>query len=159
MKHLRNSLVVFAAVLAGTGVVTFLIPSHTRGSSNDVPKTAFSVVKPSPPDTVVTVISGPDAGGTSYAITSLTVTNQSESDSANVLMQGSWGFNPTDCVVSPGESLLGPQVKVPAGQTVHVSFPQPFVLSARPGAISCLRIGNVSGEFPSLVYIVVGYRF
>jgi hypothetical protein len=158
MKHLRNSLVVFAAVLAGTGVVTFLIPSHTRGSSNDVPKSAFSIVRESIPGQLVTVVSGPDPESTNYAITSLTVTNESETDSATILMQGSWGFLTTGCIASPGQDALGPKVTVSAGETVHVSFPQPFVLSARPGSISCLRLGSFGSDAP-LTYMVVGYRF
>lgn len=158
MKHLKNSLIVFAGVLIVIGVITFFIPSLTKGQkSGSAPKSAFSVWSPSSIDSVVTVISGPDPEGTSYAITSLTVANQSESDSADVLMQGIWGTG--ECNNFSGDEVLGPEVKVPAGATLHLSFPQPFILSNRPGATSCLRLVNRTLGFPPLAYTVVGYRF
>jgi|SoiMethySBSTD1v2_1073268.scaffolds.fasta_scaffold413516_1 hypothetical protein len=156
MKHLRNSLVVFAAVLAGTGVVTFLIPSHTRGSSNDVPKSAFSIRGASAQDFIV---SGPDSEGTSYAITSLTVVNDNSVPAGRIL-HGLWSST-SDCLNFSGSlgSVLGPEVKVPAGETVHLSFQQPFILSAQPGAASCLRLESTNLGDPPVHYMVVGYRF
>jgi|SoiMethySBSTD1v2_1073268.scaffolds.fasta_scaffold370919_2 hypothetical protein len=159
MKHLKKSLVLFAVILFVTGVVTSFGPSLTKGQkSSDVKKSAFSITMFSVPDQLVQVVSGPDPQTTNYAITSFTVTNQSENETATVLISGSWGSNTTDCVVSPGADVPGPQVTVRAGETVHLSFPQPFVLSALPGTVSCLRLGNFGSDAP-LTYMVVGYRF
>ena len=150
MKHLKNSLVVFAGVLVIGGIVTFFVPSLTKGQKPaDVPKSAFSVAIDQ-----THAVSGPDPGGTSYAITSLTVANRS-STSVTAFAFALWSPT-TDC----GSGILsgGPSVVVPAGETVHMSFPQPFVLSALPTATSCLKVSN-SGEPVAVDFTVVGYRF
>ena len=99
------------------------------------------------------VVSGPDTEGTSYAITSMTVTNRGSATTAASL-NGMWG-NTNDCIAFDGLQVsLGPIVELAPGQTIHLSFPQPFVLSAKPGAVSCLR-GNSLGA----TFTVVGYRF
>jgi hypothetical protein len=176
MKHIKNSLVVFAVVLAVTAVGTFFIPSFTHGQP---PTTAQKDVKvinsPSEPVPVTgtvsvgnvvgfhpvipagafsvsrfgeAIVSGPDPAGTSYAITSLTIANTNESASAGLTISGAWG---DDCVFA--FSPAGIFVPVPAGDTIHLSFPQPFVLSAQPGAVSCLKGSS------SIHYTVIGYRF
>jgi len=112
-----------------------------------VPKNAFSVVtNPTQP------VSGPDPGGTSYAITSLTVANHGSS-SLTAFAFARWSST-TDC--GSGIFSSGPTVTVPAGETVHMSFPQPFVLSAQLTATSCLLVGHSGG---SADFTVVGYRF
>ena len=151
MKHIKNSLVVFASVLAITGVVTFSMPSLTKGQkSSDVPKNSFSLM------THERLISGPDPEGTSYAITSLTVSNAAGA-STPALLRGLWG-NTSDCFSFSdlGTQTFGPNIIVPAGETVHLAFPQPFVISAKEGAASCLRVEHN----PTGVNVtVVGYRF
>jgi len=156
MKHVKNSLVVFAVVLVITGVVTVFIPSRTEGMSNDVPKKAFSVRGATSQDFIV---SGPDSEGTSYAITSLTVVNDNSVPAGRIL-HGLWSST-SDCLNFSGSSgsLLGPEVKVPAGETVHLSFPEPFILTAQPGAASCLRLESTNLGDPPVHYMVVGYRF
>jgi len=109
MKHLKNSLVVFAIALVVMGVVTSFIPSLTKGQkSADVPKSAFSVTTNPSEGDFNTVVSGPDPAGTSYAITSLTVTNLGIS-SELVILQGIWG-NTSDCLSFPQPSnfQMGP---------------------------------------------------
>ena len=105
------------------------------------------------------IVSGPDPEGTSYAITSLTVVN-SGSIAAGAALHGFWA-NTSDCLSFSGEiqSTFGPEVRVPAGETVHISFPQPFILSAKPGAASCLRLETTELTPPPLHYMTVGYRF
>ena len=158
MKHIKNSLVVFAGVLFVTGVITSFMPSLTKGEkSSDVPKSAFSVT---PIGTAHDfVVSGPDPEGTNYAITSLTVVSNG-SVAASAIIHGLWG-DTSDCVSFAGgvQSTFGPEVRVPVGETVHLSFPQPFILSAKPGAASCLRLETTELGQPALHYTAVGYRF
>lgn len=151
MKHLKNSLVVFASLLVIGGVVTFFIPSLTQGMSDNVPKSAFSISRRATGFNAI--VSGPDPEGTSYGITSLTVANHgsnSVSVFAYTLLHAT-----TDCLA--GQPSVGPTVRVPAGETVHISFPQPFVLSAQPSATSCLFVDW--SDTASLDFTVVGYRF
>jgi hypothetical protein len=155
MKHLRNSLVVFAGVLVVAGVITFFIPSRTKGMSNDVPKSAFSLrVIPLLEGTAI--VSGPDPEGTSYAITSLTVTNLNELAAGSLVTMRVIRGDTTDCFAFQGSVSVtdGPFVIVPAGETVHLSFPQPFVFSTQPGAATCLRLEGTSHPIT-----VVGYKF
>ena len=183
MKHLKNSLIVFAAVLAVTGLVTFSIPSLTQGqqSENATKKTEDVRVVNSPSEPVpVTgtvnvgntvqfrsaipagafslsttgeaLLSGPDPEGTSYAITSLTLANGSVEGPSSAFLFASW--SDTDCS-SPSHLQNGPVVQMRPGETVHLSFPQPYIFTAQPGAFSCLRING--GIFVEVT--VVGYRF
>jgi hypothetical protein len=116
-----------------------------------VPSGAFSVVLND-----VGVISGPDPEGTNYAITSVTVANTS-SVQTYATLGAIWGAT-EDCKFFSSDTTgaEGPQIVVPAGGTVHLTFPQPFVLSARPGAAACLKtsVGGADARFT-----VVGYRF
>ncbi len=146
MKHLKNSLVVFAGLLVVVGVVTSIGPSPTKGMSSDVPKNAFSIFSQGP------VLLAPDPAGPSYAITSLTVTNGA---STLATTQLSALFGTPDCGVAQSFSS-GPIVRVPPGQTVHLVFPQPFILSARPGLNSCLRVDTPA---PPVEFSVVGFKF
>lgn len=154
MKHLKNSLVVFAGLLVVVGVVTSIGPSLSKGMSTDLPKSAISV-RVLTGNNPITILSGRDPEGTSYAVTSLTVANYSGSI-MNLLVTGGWGAT-EDCISFSGEHLQkgGPDVIVPAGETVHLSFPQPFILSARPGAAACLNV--ITSHSSSVT--VVGYRF
>jgi hypothetical protein len=147
MKHLRNSLVLFAVVLAITAVVTVFIPSLTKGQkTSDVPKSAFNIV------TNDGVLIAPDPEGPSYAITSFTVTNGASTPARTQL---SALFGTVDCGASQSFSG-GPQVRVLPGETVHLVFPQPWVFSAKPGLNSCLRV-DVPG--PPIEFSIVGYKF
>ena len=103
---------------------------------------------------------GPDPEGTSYAISSFTVANFG-SDTTQVDLRSMYGMTsdcqgfsyPGDPPLDPGDS--GPVVNVAAGETVHLTFPQPILLPAKPGAASCLI--TVGG--PSAFIYVVGYRY
>lgn len=186
MLKLKQSAVAFASLLALVGFVTLVAPSPTRGQKPAepvgpakpvqvvnspsqpmhvtgavevgnvvrtrpaVPPGAFSVV------TGVGVVSGADPEGTSYAITSLTVANTS-SGPTTAQLGATWGET-SDCTSfdSITANAAGPTVTVPAGETVHLSFPQPFVLPARPGAAACLRTSLGGGAAD---VTVVGYRF
>jgi hypothetical protein len=116
-----------------------------------IPAGAFSVLL------TVGTVSGPDPEGTNYAITSLTFANPTGTLTV-ASVNGLWGGT-SDCLSFPGGPPAfssGPTVVVNAGETVHLAFPQPFVLSARPGAASCLRVSSLN---ESLFSTVVGYRF
>ena len=130
-----------------TGTVDVGNVVQTRAA---VPPGAFSVV------TEVGVVSGADPEGTGYAITSMTVANTSGGPTTASL-GATWGTT-TDCSSfdSITSSAAGPTVAVPAGETVHLSFPQPFILPARPGAAACLR-ASLGGGAAKIT--VVGYRF
>ena len=170
MLKLKQPLVAFASAIALAGVVTFVAPRPTQGQKPSesagpakpvqvinvaqtqaaVPPGAFSVV------TGVGVVSGADPEGTSYAITSVTVANTS-SGPTTATLGAVWGET-SDCTSfgSSTSKAAGPKVTVPAGETVHLSFPQPFVLSAGPGAAACLRASLGGGN---AAITVVGYRF
>lgn len=99
---------------------------------------------------------GPDPAGTSYAITSITVTNHSTSRML-ILMRASYGTTSDCSVFGLGtEFAIGPVVSVPGQQTVHLTFPQPFTLEAKAGTASCLELSS-TGD--SANYMVVGYRY
>ena len=171
MLKLKQSLVAFASALAIVGFITFAAPRATQGQKPNepagpakpvqvvnvvqtqvaIPPGAFSVVM-----TGVGVVSGADPEGTGYAITSMTVANTS-SGPTTATLGAVWGET-SDCTSFGGSTskAAGPKVTVPAGETVHLSFPQPFVLSAGPGAAACLRASLGGGE---AAITVVGYRF
>lgn len=171
MLKLKQSLAAFASALALVALVTLVAPSPTQGQKPNesggpakpvlvgnvvqtqaaVPPGAFSSVV-----TGVGVVSGADPEGTGYAITSVTVANTSGGPTTAKL-GAVWGAT-SDCSSfdSITSNAAGPTVTVPAGETVHLSFPQPFVLSARPGAAACLRTSLGGGEAE---ITVVGYRF
>lgn len=170
MKHIKNSVIAFAALL-----VTLVFPISTlaqkdvrvvNSPSESVPVTGTINVgntvqiRPAIPPGAFSIftdngkVSGPDPEGTSYAITSLTVADVGFGAAA-VIVRGVWG-DTSDCIsFSSSTATFGPLVKVPAGGTVHLSFPQPFILSAKPGAASCLRVEGPVG----IDYTVVGYKF
>lgn len=113
-----------------------------------IPEGAFSIWGPT------SIISGPDPAGTSYAITSLTAVNFGSSLATGGIF-GVWKSSGTSCSIG-GNVGTGPRVFVQAGQTVHLTFPQPFILPAEEGSISCLIPDNPQG---TLNFTVVGYRF
>jgi len=129
--------------------------SGTVQTQTGIPSGAFSLLFTglSEQETV----SGPDPAGTSYAITSLTMANTSSISSGVVSLIGSWGTT-SDCSIVSGtvNKTFGPFVVVPANATVHLSFPQPFVHAAQPGAVSCLVVNK---EVTTLAVTVVGFRF
>jgi hypothetical protein len=105
--------------------------------------------------TASTIISGPDPAGTNYAITSISFANPgSASAIANVVSH--YGTT-TDCHNFAGAFDLtsGPVAYVPAGDTVSLVFPQPFALTAKSGAQTCLTVLILA----PLEMTVVGYRF
>jgi hypothetical protein len=105
--------------------------------------------------TTSAIISGPDPAGTNYAITSFSVANSgSTSATANV---ASYYGTTADCHTFAGTFDLanGPSPQVPAGDTVSLVFPQPFVLSAKSGAQTCLTVIILA----PLEVTIVGYRF
>ena len=170
MRYVRNSVVALVGLL-----IMLVSPVHTSAQkdvkvtnspSEPVPVTGTVNVgntvqfRPAIPPGAFSIftetgnVSGPDPAGTSYAITSLTVADVGFG-SAAVIVRGVWG-DTSDCSsISNSTVTIGPLVKVPAGGTIHLSFPQPFILSAKPGATSCLRVEGPVG----IDYTVVGYKF
>jgi hypothetical protein len=129
----------------------------TVQTQTGIPATAFSkIVLVNGP----VVLSGPNPAGTRYAITSLTVTNDGlTSIPGTGLLQGVYGST-TDCslftsAISPS---AGPQAVVAPNTTVHLSFPQPFVIIPKAGANSCLVASNIAGG-ASVIITVVGFTF
>jgi hypothetical protein len=137
--------------IAGTVTVGNAVQTQTL-----IPAGAFTETNSFSPNGLTMVFSGPDPEGTSYAVTSLTVSNPSF-NLISVRLLGSWG--PTgDCITfSSGlyTTDAGPIVYVPPGETVHLAFPQPLIFPAQSGAASCLTtIGSASADTT-----VAGYRF
>ena len=132
---------------------------HEQGTSNvkvlgSVPvQTGIPATQFSRRVGAITPVSGPDPAGTNYAITSVTFSNGTDSLQGASLV-GSYGST-SDCSEFQGlpTDHGGPLAVVPAHQTVSMTFPQPFVIKAAPGATSCLT--NNGGTLTT----VVGYRF
>lgn len=105
--------------------------------------------------TTSAIISGPDPAGTNYAITSISFANPgSTSAIANVV--SFYGTTTTDCTFTgPFDLTSGPVAYVPGGDTVNMVFPQPFVLTAKSGAQTCLTVLVLA----PLEMTIVGYRF
>jgi len=135
--------------VTGSVSVANVVETHSA-----LPSGAFSVMKDSQSISNSTIV-GPDPEGTNYAITSLTVANPSFV-SARVNLFARYGTT-TNCqnFNGPPIEIVGPYVVVPAGETVHLTFPQPFILTARPGSAGCMA----STTPENLFITVVGYRF
>ena len=131
--------------------------SGTVQTQAGIPSGAFSVADVLLPPTTRAVISGRDPAGTSYAITSFTVAN--ETGTAQIaLLVGEYGTT-VDCGGFTGAVFQqrGPAVTVPANATVHLPFPQPFVVAAESGANSCLVFLTTGPGILQLT--VVGFKF
>jgi hypothetical protein len=134
--------------------------TNTADVQLSIPAGAFSSLQTegSPPGTRP-VFSGPDPAGTNYAITSITVANPNATP-AQVDVFAKYGTT-NDCQTFPTglpKEFIGPYIEVPANDTVHLDFPQPFVVSAQAGDNSCL-VSNLDGNPQGDVITVVGYRF
>jgi hypothetical protein len=97
---------------------------------------------------------GPFPAGTGYAISAVTFLN-SGSSPITAKLRGAYHSGGSGCEPSGTTSFNdGPKAIVPANNSVHLSFPQPFVIdpSTSPHDRSCLdALGVVEA-------IVVGYR-
>jgi hypothetical protein len=107
-------------------------------SVQGIPPRAFSVLA----DGTSVVILGSDPVGTHYALSSLTFTNASDQHVIDGVFALSGG-----CL--SGSTKFGPVVELAAHSTVHLDFPQPYVLEG-----ACLA-HNIA---PVLI-AAVGYRF
>lgn len=139
---------------------------HEQGTANvnvvgnasvqaGIPATQFSATAST--GGPLAVLSGPDPAGTNYAITSVSFSARGDAPQDATLL-ADYGAT-SDCRVfneSPNP-VGGPNVIVPAHDTVSLTFPQPFVLKARPGGNSCLT-ASPSG-LSTLLVTIVGYRF
>jgi hypothetical protein len=115
-----------------------------------IPAGAFSVVLTT--TGAGQVVSGPDPAGTNYAITSVTFRNGGSSPELGTL-DGFYGATIADCLSGAYQTVFGPRAVIPPGDTVHLSFPQPFVIKAASAGAACLlQGGNVAST-------VVGYKF
>jgi hypothetical protein len=139
------------------------IKIHEQGTANvnvlgtisarqSIPSTAFSKVVSG----AFQVVSGPDPGGTHYAITSISVDN-SGSSPALAELQGVYGTATPNCDFPDGfQGSRGPRLIVPGNDSRTISFPQPFVIDPQPGSNACLEPEVASTD---LTVTVVGYTF
>lgn len=101
------------------------------------------------------VASGPDPAGTSYAITSLTLSNEDDAYH-KAQLRGRWGTI-SDCRSHDiTNETNGPEIVVGPHDTVHLTFAQPYVMSALSGANSCLVVDRTD---PFVGVAIVGYKF
>jgi hypothetical protein len=137
--------------------VTNVVPTYPG-----VPPNAFSVYADNLSGTRFP-IRPPRPEGTGFAVTSLLVTNYGP-NSISASLIGSWGTT-SDCrnyaVINNDDKpklVAGPDVRMPPSQTVQVTFPQPAILSAKPGRTSCLvvEVGNAD-DYRVNIY-VTGYE-
>ena len=147
-----------------TGSVNVSNPVIVSGTVNLGNTVSFKLVIPDGAfSTFTELVSGPDPAGTNYAITSITARNDGTNPTF-VQLQTFYGAVRNSCLfdwtTGNGDTFIGPSIYVPAGQTVHLTFPQPYIMKAQEGANSCLRMRppqNLDGLH--IGTIVVGYRF
>jgi hypothetical protein len=101
----------------------------------------------------------PDPSGTRYAITSLTGVNPSAEPVTIITRAIAVGGVSPDCrfAFNQEDATDGPEIRIPANDTVHIAFPQPFVTAAVTGTQVCL----VAGGNPSYIGVkwsVTGYK-
>jgi hypothetical protein len=95
-----------------------------------------------------------DAPKTSFAISSATFINDGDVP-ANFLVFSQSASLSECAVLNPSTFHGGPSATVPAHDTVHVDFPQPFVVPTTGDAPACLdALGPSTGQL-----IMVGFRF
>jgi hypothetical protein len=173
VSSFKQSLAACAGLALVIVLVAFATPARTQGQGGGIQQplkvSVVGVVQTQaavPPRAFNVSLNGagpvfgPDPEGTSYAITSFTVANFG-SDTTQVDLRSVYGMTsdcrgfsyPGDPPLDPGDS--GPVVSVAAGETLHLTFPQPILLPAKPGAASCLVTVGSPGAF---IY-VVGYRY
>jgi hypothetical protein len=137
-----------------SGSVTVSNPINVSGTVNVgntvlfrpvIPEGAFSFA-------LVGNVFGQVSEPTNYAITSITAFNYG-SDLDGVQLFGNATLINVPCQQGTIQAA-GPILNVRPGETVHLTFPQPFILRVG-GPISCLTL--LGGE--SLQVSVVGYRF
>jgi len=133
-----------------------------------IPTTAFSVVRRGEDGRALSW----DLEGSRYAVTSFTATNKTTVELQFLLIANYWFTTPT---APPGTScqgtggipsfIQGPFVVVPPGQTVHVAFPQPFLMKVPSGVNrSCLElmmplVSSTSFFDPNVSASIVGYKY
>jgi type IV secretory pathway protease TraF len=101
----------------------------------------------------------PDPSGTRYAITSLTGVNTSAEPVTILTRAVAVGGVQPDCrfVFNQEDTTDGPEIRIPANDTVHIAFPQPFVTAAVTGTEVCLvAAGNPS--YIGIKWSVTGYK-
>lgn len=115
------------------------------------------------PKQVALVVAGgplaPDPSGTRYAITALTGVNPT-AEPVSIYMRAVavGGFSP-DCrfVFNQQDTTDGPEIRIPANDTVHITFPQPFVTAAVTGTYVCL-VANGNPSYIGVKWSAVGYK-
>jgi hypothetical protein len=135
---------------------------HEQGTANvnvvgnasvqaGIPATQFSAFT----DAGSRLLSGPDPGGTHYAITSVTFNSHSNTGAFDLVFAEYGSTNDCQSFGQPPDSSIGPQAFVSPNETISMTFPQPFVIESRPGEAACLFTNGQSG----ILITVVGYRF
>lgn len=185
MKKLRQSLIIFAGQLLFASALT-LTASHvgysqkaptqvtvTNTSSQPVPVIgtvnigSAIHVQPVIPDQFfnntwnfspyhLEQIVSSDQGGTNYAITSVTATNFA-TEGADVYIYAYTGDNPAPLpCVSGAYRIPGPHIYLLPYQTVHLTFPQPYVFQTKSAPYEYQCVSSVGG---AATISVVGYKF
>jgi hypothetical protein len=102
-------------------------------------------------------IFGPVEADTKLAITSITVANHGPNDEEALV--SSYAVHALDCE-SPGAGVdFHADVVVPAGETIHLAYPQPLVVSVQPVLYAgwCLRVDELSVPYSWVDISVVGF--
>jgi hypothetical protein len=116
-----------------------------------------------PPKQLTAVLAGasvaPDPSGTRYAITSITVSNPTDQPATlvtrSVAVEGV-GADGCTFVFNGQDTTDGPEVEVPAHDTVHIAFAQPFVTAPVTGANVCFVAGG--DGYVGVKWSAVGYK-
>jgi hypothetical protein len=101
----------------------------------------------------------PDPSGTKYAITSVTVSNSSTTMNTAVLFAiavENATNNSCRFLSNEVERAAGPRVSVPPGNTVHITFPQPYITQAVSGPNVCLAAAGEGSV--GVTWSAVGFK-
>jgi hypothetical protein len=103
--------------------------------------------------------STPDPSGTSYAITSVSVSNPTGAAGEVTISAFATSANLSNCGQVPvnGSIAPGPRLTVQANSTTSLTFPQPYVTAAVSGPHVCLGASSFNGGIGE-TWSVVGYR-
>ena len=145
--------------LVGTPTVSVGTSGNPLPVLLSLPSTAFTI----PPQQVSLVVAGsatqpPDPSGTRYAITSVTLSNNTDSNGELRIFAIAFSANVATCgfVANEVARADGPVLTAPPHTTTNLTFPQPYVTAPVSGPHACLTAGGAG--FLGMNWSVVGYK-
>jgi hypothetical protein len=145
----------------GINVTIVNPPTQPLPVTGTLPANAFTI----PPQTIFPIPVGedvaPDPAGTRYAITSVTVSNPSDSSGEVALLASASNSAISSCRLFFGgvDFADGPRLYVQARTTTHLAFPQPYVTGPLvAGSQVCLLLSGPGVNSNGSTWSAVGYK-